>query len=95
MAAVKKTFEQQVAAVTAETVQSMICNALFNSIGVVVYPQSTIDKYPTCPVASKAKALESFSKEEKLTALNWYMSNADFSAFKKWDCQAAINSLNV
>lgn len=95
MATIKKTFEQRVSAVTADTVRYMICNALYNSTKTVVYAQATIDANPACPVAKRAKALESFAKEEKLAALNWYMANADFSAFKKWDCQAAINSLNA
>lgn len=94
----KKTFEQRVAEVTEATVASMIANALYNSPSNPnkVYA-STDEVYASYVKTFGARVvhIKEVSFDEKLAALASYAERSDFSAFKKWDLQAAINSLTA
>lgn len=87
-------FEAKVAAVSATTIASMICNALNNDPRIeVTYVRAEV--LPKMPACINAQDVATVDVETKLASLQRYMLNTDWSAFKRWDHEAAVRSLTA
>ena len=92
---IKKTFDQRVKEVTTQTVEFMICNAMNNSPtkGNKVFTSATNETFYKELFGGRVVMMSDVTREEKIAALESYKAKTDWSAFKKWDWQAAMNTL--
>ncbi|QKW95611.1 hypothetical protein AXL3_36 [Stenotrophomonas phage vB_SmaS-AXL_3] len=84
--------------------ESMLANAYNNWLNehrkeqkLVVYPQATLEKYTHDGLRNAGYtviSLDCVTTAELKRAMEWYKQNTDWSAFKRKDWQAAMDSLN-
>ena len=79
----------------------MLANAVNNhrisqhgKLAVAAYPRATIEKLKDDKTFStNVVAVEDLPREEAVAAMEWYAENTDWSAFKRKDWQAAMETL--
>ena len=83
------------------TIEDMLANAYNNwpekPAKTIVYPQATLEKRSWGALESAGYtviSLDCVTSAELKRAMEWYENNTDWSAFKRKDWQAAMDSLN-